>query len=66
VRANLEKIGAPKDTFLQLNVVNLFNKFYVGGFDGSTASSYAATSYPTNNAYLPIPRTFMGSISVAY
>jgi iron complex outermembrane receptor protein len=64
VRADLNKIGAPKGTFLQLNVVNLFNKFYVGGFDGSTVSYY--TSNPSTTAYLPIPRTITGSISVAF
>lgn len=64
LRADLSKIGAPKDTFLQLNVTNLFNKFYVGGFDGSTAAYYA--SYPSTTTYLPIPRTFVGSISVAF
>jgi iron complex outermembrane receptor protein len=64
LRADLSRIGAPKDTFLQLNVVNLFNKFYVGGFDGTTAAYYS--SNPTTTAYLPIPRTFTGSISVAF
>ncbi|MDE1916460.1 MAG: TonB-dependent receptor [Sphingomonadales bacterium] len=64
LRADLNKVGAPKGTFLQLNVVNLFNKFYVGGFDGSTAAYYS--SNPSTTAYLPIPRTFTGSISVAF
>ena len=63
LRADLAKIGAPKGTFLQLNVVNMFNKFYVGGFDGSTTAYF--TSNPTTTAYLPIPRTITGSISVA-
>lgn len=71
VRADLHKIGAPKDTWLQLNVVNLFNKFYMGGFDGATQSYYglsgtATTSQPGTNVYLPIPRTITGSISVAF
>jgi hypothetical protein len=36
------KLGAPKNTFLQFNVVNVFNKFYTGGFDGSSAAYYAS------------------------
>jgi len=63
-RLNLDKLGARPNTYLQLNVTNLFNKFYIGGFDGTTANTFA--SYPSTTAYLPTPRTITGSISVAF
>jgi iron complex outermembrane receptor protein len=59
-----------KDTFLQLNVQNLFNEFYVGGFDGTFTSYQAPTSTaPTGsptNANLGIPRTFMASLNIGF
>jgi hypothetical protein len=38
----------------------MFNKFYIGGFTGQNG----ATSVPT--MYLPVPRTFMATLSLAY
>lgn len=47
-------------SYFQLNVQNLFNKFYVGGFGGQVG----ATSLP--GTYLAVPRTISGTLSVAF
>jgi len=51
-------------TFIQLNVQNLFNRFYVGGFDG-TFTSYQQANSPTNSN-LGIPRTFIASLNIGF
>jgi iron complex outermembrane receptor protein len=47
-------------SYVQLNVVNLLNKFYVGGFTGAVG----ATS--NVNTYLPIPRTVSATLAVGF
>lgn len=59
-RLNLEFVGLNSKTFLQLNVTNVFDKLYVGGFDGGLLP----TAIP--NVQIGSPRTFMGSLVVAY
>ena len=60
-RVKLDFLGLGGRTFLQLNVINLFDKLYVGGFDG------AATSTSTvPNAQIGSPRTFIGSVSFGF
>lgn len=60
-RIKLAPFGLKSDkSFVQLNLVNMFNKFYIGGFTGQNG----ATSVPT--MYLPVPRTFMATLSLAY
>jgi iron complex outermembrane receptor protein len=58
-RYSLEKFGAP-GVALQLNVTNVFDKMYVGGFDG-TLSNTSITF-----AQIGAPRTFIGSIVVGF
>ena len=48
-------------TYLQLNVVNVFNKYYVGGFSGG---STIATSVPF--VQIGSPRAIIGSLNVAF
>ena len=60
-RVSLEFLGLSDKTFLQLNVLNVFDKLYVGGFDGAGTST---TSVP--NAQIGAPRTFIGSISFGF
>jgi len=60
-KVKLDFIGLGDKTFLQLNVVNLFDKLYVGGFDGAGTST---SSVP--NAFIGTPRTFIGSISFGF
>ncbi|MBP6363417.1 MAG: TonB-dependent receptor, partial [Novosphingobium sp.] len=38
-RVNLEFTGMPEGTYLQLNVYNLFDQLYVGGFGGGLTQS---------------------------
>lgn len=72
-RLPLEFIGLNKKTYLQLNVSNLFDKLYVGGFDGGNQSpTYNAntgliTGY-SNPIFVQIgaPRTFMGSFVIGF
>lgn len=52
--------GVNNQTYLQLNVTNIFDKLYVGGFTGNTAS----TTIPF--AYIGAPRTFSASLSVGF
>jgi Outer membrane receptor proteins, mostly Fe transport len=60
-RLKLDFVGLGDKTFLQLNVINLFDKLYVGGFDG-TATSTGTVPF----ANIGAPRTFIGSISFGF
>ena len=72
-RLNLDFIGLNKKTYLQLNVSNVFDKLYVGGFDGGNqspqynAATGALTGY-TSPIFVQIgaPRTFMGSFVIGF
>ncbi len=58
-----------KDTYLQLNVYNLFDKFYVGGFTGGLSQSInAGTGVWGNPPFVQIgaPRTVSASINVQF
>ncbi|MCM8731882.1 TonB-dependent receptor [Hephaestia sp. MAHUQ-44] len=59
-RVGLDWAGLGDKTYLQLNVVNLFDKLYVGGFDGQLAVNTAP------NVQIGSPRTFIGSIVVSF
>ena len=59
-RVNLEFVGLKK-THLQLNVQNVFNQFYVGGFNGG---STVVTSVPF--VQIGVPRTFIGTLNVQF
>ncbi|WP_395390789.1 TonB-dependent receptor [Novosphingobium sp. BL-8A] len=59
-KVKLGFLGLNDQTFLQLNVTNLFDKLYVGGFSSNTSS----TSIPY--AYIGSPRTVSGTISVGF
>lgn len=60
-KVSLEFAGLGDRTFLQLNVLNVFDKLYVGGFDGAGTSR---TSVPF--AQIGSPRTFIGSVSFGF
>ncbi|HWU91857.1 MAG TPA: TonB-dependent receptor [Sphingomicrobium sp.] len=49
-----------RQTYLQLNVTNVFDKLYVAGFGGNTSSS----SIPF--AYIGAPRTFSASLNIGF
>ena len=67
-RVNLKFAGL-KETYFQLNVYNLFDKFYLGGFGGGLAQSFntAATQYGSvPNVQIGAPRTISGSLSLSF
>lgn len=64
-RINLDPVFAYatsrlKNTYLQVNVTNLFDKLYVGGFTGNTSN----TSIPF--AYIGSPRTVSASLNIGF
>lgn len=56
-------IGGNNKTYLQLNVVNAFNKFYVGGFTGGSTLSVNNT---IPFVQIGSPRAFIMSINTAF
>lgn len=67
-RVSLEHFGAP-NTWFQLNVSNLFDKFYVGGFGGGLNQSYTvATGVYGSPGFVQIgsPRAVSGSLHVSF
>ncbi len=52
-------------TFFQMNVTNLFDVTYVGGFDG-TLISQATNGNPITYAQISPPRTVIGTISFGF
>jgi len=64
-RVNLTAIGLNERSFFQLNVTNLFNKYYVGGFSG-TYNNQISSSGTVTNAQISPPRAIVGTISMAY
>lgn len=72
-RLDLDFIGAPEGTYLQLNVYNLFDQYYVGGFGGGLIQSntFSRTtgiaSYGNPNfVQIGAPRTVSGSLVVKF
>ena len=59
-RVKLDWAGLNDKTYLQFNVLNVFDKLYVGGFDGQLADN--------NVPFVQIgsPRTFIGSVVVGF
>ena len=67
-RFSLARWGA-KDTWFQLNVSNLFDKFYVGGFGGNLNQSITLTSGAYGNpgfVQIGSPRAVSGSLHVSF
>ena len=72
-RVSLDFIGLNNKTYFQFNVSNLFDKLYVGGFDGGNqtptynATTGAITGY-SNPIFVQIgsPRTVLGSFVIAF
>jgi iron complex outermembrane recepter protein len=72
-RFNLGTVGLPENSHLQLNVYNLFNQFYVGGFGGNLNQNLpigAATGIGTygNPGFVQIgaPRTLSATLVVSF
>ncbi len=60
-RVNMEWAGLNKKTYLQLNVQNVTNHFYVGGFGGGSTTQFA-----TPFAQIGVPRTFIATLNVGF
>jgi iron complex outermembrane receptor protein len=67
-RLNMKFVGL-KETYFQLNVYNLFDKFYVGGFGGGLAQALNSTNTQYSNppfVQIGAPRTVSGSLSISF
>ncbi|HEV2043082.1 MAG TPA: TonB-dependent receptor, partial [Sphingomicrobium sp.] len=71
-RFNMKFIGL-KETYFQLNVYNLFDEVYVGGFGGALNQSVSAGIPPAGGAFgapgfvqIGAPRTISGTLSLSF
>ncbi|MFW2830905.1 TonB-dependent receptor [Sphingomonas sp. ID0503] len=60
-RISLAPLGVSEKTFFQLNVTNLFDKRYYGGFDGGNSSQYV-----TQTGQIGAPRAVSGTVVVGF
>lgn len=75
-RLNLKAVGLGDKSYLQMNVYNLFNQFYVGGFGGNLNQVYTSAGYNQttgtatygNPGFVQIgaPRTVSASLVLAF
>ncbi|MEY4473246.1 MAG: hypothetical protein RL671_1550, partial [Pseudomonadota bacterium] len=72
-RLKLNFLGLNDGTFLQLNVYNLFDKFYVGGFGGNlnqsqsfNATTGVSTFGSVPNVQIGAPRTVSGTVVIKF
>jgi iron complex outermembrane receptor protein len=61
-RFTLEKLGLNKQSFFQLNIHNLFDKFYVSGFSGTINNS----AFRSQFVFVGAPRSITGTLNIAY
>ncbi|MCW1382956.1 TonB-dependent receptor [Novosphingobium sp. KCTC 2891] len=65
-KLSLAPLGLGDRTYLQLNVTNLFDERYVGGFDGTFISQTGSATSPITYGQIGAPRTFIGTISFGF
>ena len=68
-RYKLTMLKGLEKSYLQLNVYNLFDEFYVGGFGGglNQAVNSSGTSYGNPNfVQIGAPRTISGTLSIGF
>ncbi|WP_408588976.1 TonB-dependent receptor [Novosphingobium sp.] len=65
-KVDLGKYGLGKQTFLQLNVTNVFDKTFVGGFDGTFISQTSSASSPITFAQIGVPRTVIATVGIGF
>ena len=74
-RVNLEFLGLNDKTYFQLNVYNLMNNFYVGGFGGGLNQAISGTYNRANGVatygnpsfvQIGAPRTISGTVTFAF
>jgi iron complex outermembrane recepter protein len=61
-RVTLERIGLNKQSYFQLNVHNLFDKFYVSGFSGTINNS----AFRSQFVFVGAPRSISGTLNLAF
>ncbi|NYT42681.1 TonB-dependent receptor [Sphingomonas sp. R-74633] len=66
VRFNFGQLLDGNKTYFQLNVSNLFDRFYVGGLTGSSGFVGLPNRYSIGNAIIGTPRSITGSIVMAF
>jgi iron complex outermembrane receptor protein len=73
-RVGLEWAGLNKNTFFQLNVLNVFDELFVGGYSGNlnqgptyVGNGTSVSNYGNApNSQIGYPRTFIGSLVVGF
>ncbi|MEN9925926.1 MAG: hypothetical protein RL268_2052, partial [Pseudomonadota bacterium] len=60
-RLKLESLGLGEKTYLQFNVYNLFDQFYVGGFGGGLNQSQSFTATSGQSSYGSVPNVQIGA-----
>lgn len=61
-RLSLSVLGLRSDSYLQLNVHNLFDKFYISGFNGQISNSAFKSQY----VYVGAPRSFTATLNFGF
>jgi len=66
-RVKLTMLKGLEKSYFQLNVYNLFDEFYVGGFNGGLNQAFSGTNYGNPNfVQIGAPRTISGTLSLAF
>ena len=66
-RVKLTMLKGLEDSFIQLNVYNLFDKFYVGGFGGGLNQATSGTNFGNPNfVQIGAPRTVSVTFNVGW
>ncbi len=66
-RVKLTMLKGLEDSYFQLNVYNLFDKFYVGGFGGGLNQATSGSNFGNPNfVQIGAPRTISGTLVVGF
>ena len=65
-RVKLTMLKGLEKSYFQLNVYNLFDKLYVGGFQGGLNQAGSTTYGNAPNVAIGAPRTISGTLSLSF
>jgi len=66
-RVKLSMFKGFENSYFQLNVYNVFDKFFVGGFNGGLNQSFSGSNYGNPNfVQIGAPRTVSGTLSLKF
>jgi iron complex outermembrane recepter protein len=65
-RVKLDFLGLNDKTFLQLNVYNLMDNFYLGGFGGGVSQSFSGGNWSSPFVQIGAPRTISATVNFAF